>query len=230
MIEEPPLLQIRTRKSRNRPTAAQIARFEGALTGNVCDALGGLGALDMAIKPLAGGPFALCGPALTVDCGPADILALTASLGEVQSGDVLIHCVHGHQGCAAVGDLVSGMAKNAGAAGLVTDGPVRDIAGIEALDFPVFATGINPNSPFAKGPGRIGYPVMFGGMTVASGDLIVGDRDGVVVVPYERIDAVADALAQVQAAEAAVEAKVADGQSLSDDMKALLASDAVARE
>jgi 4-hydroxy-4-methyl-2-oxoglutarate aldolase len=230
MIEEPPLLQILSASSRNRPTEAQIAPFKGALTGNICDALGGSGALDMAIKPLPGCPGSLCGPALTVDCGARDVLAMVAAMSEVRAGDVMVQAVDGFQGCAAIGDLVSGMAKNAGAEGIVTDGPVRDIGGIEALDLPIFATGINPNSPFGKGPGRIGYPVMIGGMTVHSGDLIVGDRDGVVVVPFDRIDDVAKALGHIQQAEAVMEAKVADGLILPDDIKALLDSPAVARE
>ena len=229
MIEEPPLLRILTRSSRNRPTAQQIEAFRGAQTGHVCDAMGGIGAMDMAIKPLPGVPNAICGPALTADCGPAEIKALLASMTEVERGDVLVQATGGWTGCAGIGDLVSGMAKNAGAAGIVTDGCARDLPGIVALSLPVFAAGITPNSPYNKGPGSIGYPVLCGGQQVGSGDMIVGDQDGVVVVPFDQIDAVLTALQAVRAAEADLEAKVKGGLSVMDGIADLVASDAVAK-
>ena len=188
MIEEPPLLRILTAPKRNRPTPQQIAAFRDVPSGNICDAMGGNGALDMAIKPLPGLPERFCGPALTADNGPADILGLAGALEEAMPGDVIVNAVDGWQGCAALGDMVVGMAKNGGVAALVTDGPARDLAGIVPHGLPVFATGLNPNSPYGKGPGKVGYPVHIGGRRVASGDIVVGDRDGVVVVPFDEID------------------------------------------
>jgi len=229
MIEEPPLLRILGVGSRNRPTKAQIKAFEGAQTGHVCDAMGGIGALDPGIKPLPGVPFALCGPALTADCGPADILALLAALTEIEAGDVLVQATSGWLGCAGIGDMVSGMAKNGGAAGVVTDGCARDLPGIQALDFPLFCAGLNPNSPYGEGPGSVGHPVQIGGRQVSSGDMVIGDQDGVVVVPFAQIDAVLEALNGVRAAETELEAKVAAGLVSSDDIRDLVASDATAR-
>ncbi len=229
MIEEPPLLQVLSRKSRNRPTQTQIDAFRGAQTGHICDAMGGIAAMDMNIKPLPGVPDALCGPALTADCGPADILALTAALSELEAGDVLVQSTGGWLGCAGIGDMVSGMAQNAGAAGVVTDGCARDLPGIQALAFPLFAAGINPNSPYGKGPGAVGHPVQCGGRQVCSGDMIIGDQDGVVVVPFAQIDAVLAALEDVRAAEVELEAKVKAGLSVPDAVQELVSSDAVAR-
>jgi len=218
MIEEPPLLRILTRGSRNRPTEAQIKAFEGAQTGHICDALGGQGAMDMGVKPLVGTPHSLCGPALTADCGPRDILALLTALGEMDPGDVVMQSTGGWTGCAGIGDMVSGMAKNGGAAGVVTDGCARDLPGIQALDFPLFCRGLSPNSPYSKGPGSVGYPVMMGGVEVSSGDMIVGDQDGVVVVPFAKIDEVIAALEDVRAAETALEHQVKDGLIRADDI------------
>lgn len=229
MIEEPPLLRILGAGSRNRPNEAQIEAFEGVQTGHICDALGGIAAMDMAIKPLPGVPDRICGPALTADCGPADILALLAALSEVQTGDVLVQATSGWTGCAGIGDMVSGMAKNGGAAGVVTDGCARDLPGIQALDFPVFCAGLNPNSPYGKGPGTVGHPVLVGGRQVDSGDMIVGDQDGVVVVPFAQIDEVLVALEGVRSAEEGLEALVKDGLSVSDDIKELVAGDQVSR-
>lgn len=229
MIEVPPTLRILSKGSRNRPTRGQIDAFQGAQTGHVCDAMNGQGALDMAIKPLPGTPHAICGPVLTADCGPGDILALVAALSEVEEGDVLLAATGGWQGCAAYGDMVSAMAKNAGAAGMVADGPARDLAGIQALDFPAFATGLNPNSPYDTGPGAVGYPVQIGGRQVASGDMIIGDQDGVVVVPFAQIDEVIAGLEVVRAAERDLEAKVKAGLAVPDAIADLFQGDAVTR-
>ncbi|MGB0440016.1 MAG: RraA family protein, partial [Paracoccaceae bacterium] len=119
MIEEPPLLRIKT--DTPRPDSALTARFDGALTGHVCDAQGGSGAL-VGLTPLPGLPVTFAGPALTVDAGPGDVLATLAALKQLRSGDVLVVATGGHMGCAALGDMVAGMARNAGAVAIVTDG------------------------------------------------------------------------------------------------------------
>jgi len=229
MIEAPPLLKILGRGSRDRPTPRQIEALRGAQTGHLCDAMGGMGALDPVIKPLAGVPHALCGPAVTADCGPADILALLAALTELEPGDVLVQATGGWTGCAGIGDMVSGMAQNGGAAGVVTDGYARDLPGIQALDFPVFCAGLNPNSPYDKGPGAVGHPVLVGGRYVASGDMIVGDQDGVVVVPFAQIDPVIAALDGVRAAEVGLEAEVRSGLAAPQDIRDLVAGPDVVR-
>ena len=91
------------------------------------------------------------------------------------------------------GDVMLGMARNAGIVALVTDGMVRDIDGLDGVGIPVFARGLTPNSPFKDGPGEIGLPIAIGGVIVEAGDLIVGDQDGVVVVARSVAEAVARA-------------------------------------
>ncbi|TCO71939.1 RraA family protein [Rhodovulum euryhalinum] len=224
MIEEPPILTIRPPK--RRPSAAQIAAFQGVPTGFVCDAMEGRGALSPAIAPLGGGRDIDCraaGPALTALNRPSDILATLAALDHVQPGDIVVAAFGGFQGCAALGDLVTGMMKNAGAAGVVTDGPMRDYAGLVQVGLPAWCTGLNPNSPFATGPGEVGGPVEIGGRTVETGDMIVADRDGVVVVPFARIDAVIARLAEVGRLEAETEARVAAGARQLVDIGAMIA-------
>ena len=122
MIEEPPLLTVA--RSTERPAAAIVERFRGVPTSFVCDAMAGRGALDWRIKAITGGP--LLGVALTCNCGPSDILALSAAVARCQPGDVLVAATEGFTGSAVVGDLLLGIAKNRGAVGLVTDGLVRD--------------------------------------------------------------------------------------------------------
>ena len=225
MIEEPPLLRIR--RNPPRPTAAQIAAFQGALTGMVTDSMEGIGALDARICPLdpLNLPTTFVGVALVADNRPGDLLATLAALDSLKPGDVLVATAQGFQGCAAVGDRLTGMARNAGAIALVTDGPVRDLAGLRKVGLPVFCTGQNPNSPVAKGPGRVGFGAQIGGQWVNSGDILVGDSDGVVVVPFARIDEIARTLAHVQSLEAALDKEVDDGLTVPDSIRALLASD-----
>lgn len=220
MIEEPPKLTVV--ENRRRPTAAQISAFQGVSTGFVVDAMEGRGSVSSEIAPVWRGAGAVAGPALTADNGPADILATLAALAFLQDGDVLVVGTGGHRGCSASGDQVSGMAKNAGAAAIVVDGPMRDGPGIAAVGLPAWSVGLNPGSPFTTGPGTVGGSTRVCGMPVDTGDMIVADGDGVVVVPFAEIDRTIAALAAVAAAEAALEAEVAAGRKLPDAIQALL--------
>jgi 4-hydroxy-4-methyl-2-oxoglutarate aldolase len=229
MIEKPPLLTIHTPD--RRVTKAQIAALSDAPTGFVVDALGGVGALPSEIAPLAPGvlPKRLVGPALTCHPGPRDIMATLAALTEIQAGDVLVIATGGWRGCAAIGDRVAGMAKNCGAVGVVTDGMMRDYEGLMAVGIPLYCAGLSPNSPYENGPGSVGLPVTLGAVAIASGDMIVADRDGVVVVPFERIDEVIDSVRRVRGLEEELDAKVANGLAVPDATRELVASDRVKR-
>ena len=225
MIEEPK--KLRVRRPNRRPTAAQIEAFQGVPTGFVVDAQWGVGGLDARICPVSDCPARqVAGPALTAGNRPGDILGTLASLRFVQPGDVVIATAQGHQGCAATGDRVCAMAQNAGAAAIVTDGPVRDVDGILEVGLPLWCTGLTPNSPFSTGPAEVGLPVLIGGQHVETGDMIVADADGVVVVPFDRIDAVIFALDRVRVAEEQRDRAVQDGLVATAEIDDLLASDA----
>ncbi|MDQ0391437.1 RraA family protein [Labrys monachus] len=221
MIEDPPLLQIRRRF--NRPTAAQVQAFAGLQTGFVVDALGGRGALDRHVKPI-GGSAPFCGVALPCFCGPDDNLAAFGTLSVAQPGDVVLAAAEGFDKAAVIGDLMLGMMKNVGIAAFVTDGCVRDQRGLQAVGLPCYAAGVTPNSPVRNGPGTVGFPTVVGGVTVRAGDIVLGDEDGVVVVPAERIEATIARIEVVRAAEAAFEAKVKAGLKIPDFVQALIDS------
>ena len=189
MIEDPSVLSVH--RPMRRPTPAQVAAFQCVPTGFVVDAMFGGGALARDVQPLGAGRDLHCvsaGPALTADCAPGDVLGSFAALAFIKPGDIVVSAFAGFQGCAAAGDRLIGMMKNAGAAGFVTDGPVRDYAGIVPVGLPVWCTGVTPASPSKTGPAAIGGRVQLAGRQVETGDMVVGDRDGVVVVPFERID------------------------------------------
>lgn len=227
MLEEPPLLQIR-RPSR-RPTDAQISALAGQPTGFLCDAMDGRGAVDPRLTLLD--PVALpqqfCGVALTAETGPDDIMALTAALSLVQPGDVVVVGTGDWRNSASAGDRVIGMARNGGAVAFVTDGMVRDHEGIVEVGIPVICAGMTPNSPYSKGPGKVGFPVVIGGVPVATGDLIVGDRTGTVVVPFDMIDAVIATVERITGLEEDLDAKVAAGQKVPGAVEEFLKSDQV---
>ncbi len=228
MIEDPPLLTIK--RFTRRPSQRQIEAFRGVPAGFVVDAMQGDGALSSDIQPIGDGRDIDCravGPALTADCGPADNLALLAALDSAREGDFMIAAFHGHQGCAIAGDVVAAMLRNCGAVGLVTDGPARDYAGIVEVGLPFWCTGTTPNTPFRNGPGKVGLPIQIGGRQVESGDMIVADRDGVVVVPFDMIDSVIDTLAKVKEIENALDAKLRGGQRNLTPVREILASDNV---
>ena len=211
MIEEAPSIQ---RSSIVRPPAAQVEALRGTPTGFLVDALGGSGALDFRIKPVIVDQAGFCGVALTCNAGPADNLALIAALESVQPGDVLVCATGSYTGCAVTGDLVLGMARNCGAVGFVTDGCVRDLTGIRMVGLPCYCIGVTPNSPARSGPGTVGFPITLAGHPVASGDVIVADLDGVVVVPAGRLDEIIARLPAIRSAEAAMDQAVRDGLRL----------------
>ncbi|MEM8979521.1 MAG: RraA family protein [Pseudomonadota bacterium] len=226
MIEEPKQLTVKNK--RNRPTAEQIEAFKDVQTGFVVDAMHGAGALQTHIAPLdPTNARTIYGPALTVENGPADILATLGALTCITPGDIVISSVEAHQGCAAAGDRVTGMMKNCGAIGFVTDGPMRDFEGIKAVGLPCWCTGLNPGSPFSKGPGKIGFPISLGGQAISSGDMIVADRDGVVVVPFAQIDQVLAALENVKRLETELDAEVAAGLKVPQAILELMESEEV---
>lgn len=229
MIEEPPRLKLN--KNRRRPTAEQIADFQGVPTGFVVDAMFGAGAMDAAIAPIGFGRDIACvaaGPALTAGNRASDIMGTLAALNLLQEGDVLVSAFEGHQGCAAAGDRVSAMIKNCGGAGFVTDGPMRDYAGIVEVGLPCWCTGLTPASPFTTGPATVGLPVVVGGQRVETGDMIVADRDGVVVVPFDMIDKVRETLPKVREAELTLDAELAGGLRFPEGVADLIKGEDVA--
>lgn len=222
MIEDPPLLTIKSRVLSVADSALQaLAQFPSSF---VVDAMNGRGALPHTIKPLSAGtlPTQFCGRALTVDPGPADVLAVVAALSEIEVGDVLVIATAGHSGCAAIGDRVIGMAKNAGACAIVTDGLVRDIEGIEKVGLPVYCSGVSPNSPYNNGPGSIGTGIVMGDRKITRDDVLIADRDGVVVVPGDQITSVVARCKHIAEVEQELDAQVEQGLCVPPAMQELL--------
>jgi 4-hydroxy-4-methyl-2-oxoglutarate aldolase len=208
MAVQTPALTIR--KHFPRPDERDIAAFEGVQSGYVVDARGRRGALDYRIRPLTRNRE-FHGVAVTVQTRPRDNLACWAALDTCKPGDVLVIACNAYEEASVIGDVFVAMAKNNGVVACVTDGMVRDIRGIDDVGIPVFARGLTPNSPFKDGPGEIGLAVAIGGVIVNSGDVMLGDRDGVVVVPRREIGEVRQQLAAVREKETTMEDGVRKG-------------------
>jgi regulator of RNase E activity RraA len=163
----------------------QAAEYQAAILADVNGRRGALHGRIAALRPR----MKLAGPALTVEVRPGDNLMIHAAMALAKPGDVLVIDGKGDQGAALMGTIMMTACKQLGIAGVVIDGAVRDSLEIEEMAFPVFSVGTNPNGPTKNVPGRIGHPISCGGVTVRSGDLIVADADGVVVIERERVEA-----------------------------------------
>jgi regulator of RNase E activity RraA len=183
-----------------RPDAALVEGFRGAATGHVGDALGRSAAMDASIKPVSP-VVSFCGVAFTVKTRPVDNLVVWKALELAQPGDVLVIATGGHLAHSTWGDLTSRVGVGRGLAAMVTDGAVRDLDGITEAGLPVFAAAVTPNSPQKDGPGEINVPIACGGQVVHPGDILVGDPDGVVVVPRHDAAAALTELERIRAYE-----------------------------
>jgi len=157
------------------------SKFQASI---LADVGGRRGTLGGRIQPLAKS-MKVAGPAFTVEVRPGDNLMIHAALSLAQPGDVIVVDGKGDLSCALTGALMAAHAQKAGIAGFVIDAAVRDTEDCAKGNFPIFAAGCNPNGPLKNSGGRINWPVSLAGTTVNPGDLIVGDADGVVVVPRE---------------------------------------------
>jgi len=209
-----------------RPDAAALDAFRDVPTGFVVDALGRSGALDHRIRPVWDGP-AFVGAALPVWTTARDNLAPYAALRFARPGDVMMIATDAFAAAAVIGDVIVGMMRNAGIVAAVTDGLARDVQGIVDVGIPVFARGLTPNSPFKHGPGTIGLPVTLGGLVIEPGDMVVGDRDGVVVVPRWRIAEAIQGIAEVREKESGMDRMVRSGAKEPAWLEARLAGEGI---
>lgn len=193
-----------------RLDAATLKQFAGTPTGHLADAMGRQGALHHSIRAVWDSP-PFVGSALPVWTTARDNLAPYAALTVARPGDVIVVAVSGYDQAAIMGDVMIGMFRNAGIVAAVIDGLVRDVQGIREAGMPVYATGVSPNSPFKNGPGGVGVPITLGGSIVEPGDLVLGDREGVVVCPRARIAETLEQLKLVRAKEAAMDKAVRGG-------------------
>ncbi|HAB24359.1 MAG TPA: methyltransferase [Pantoea sp.] len=163
----------------------RAAEFQAAILADVAGRRGTLHGRIKSLNPA----MKVAGPAVTVEVRPGDNLAIHAALAIAQPGDVIVVDGKGDLSCALIGEIMSAQAHAAGIAGIIIDGAVRDSDALAQGAFPVFSAGLNPCGPTKSIAGRVNYPVSVAGAAIQPGDLVIGDADGVVVLPREEVAA-----------------------------------------
>ncbi len=169
-------------------------------TGPVSDALDKGGAMSHEMRPWSAN-VRMAGPAFTVQVHTADILMVAKALAECPAGHVLVIDGHGEKNTALWGGLTTMSALKKSLAGVVVEGSIRDLADIRVSKLPVFARAVVPNAGGAQYAGKLQIPVACGGVVVQPGDWVVGDEDGVVVIPLVRLEEVVEKAARIVEAE-----------------------------
>ena len=201
-------LQIRRRQRAVPLTQAQ--QFLSLPVANVSDCMSRMFHGGPNLRPMHDGTR-MAGPALTVRVRPGDNLMIHKALELSQPGDVIVVDGSGDLTNSLFGEIMTAIAKARGVAGIVLYGAVRDARILRADSFPVFAAGVTHRGPYKDGPGEINTPIAIDGMVIAPGDLVIGDDDGVLCVPFDQVQAVYDATLAKGVAEAKMMADIHAG-------------------
>jgi 4-hydroxy-4-methyl-2-oxoglutarate aldolase len=169
-----------------RIEAGLIQKFKGIPSSIISDCLNRYYAMNTSIKPIFQG-IRLCGQALTVQSMSGNNIMSHLALTFAKPGDVVVVDGRGYLGNAVWGGIQTLYAAKQGVAGLVVDGAVRDVEEIRQLKFPVYCQGVTPAGPHKGWADCVNVPIQCGGIPVHPGDLIIGDDDGVAVVPLDQI-------------------------------------------
>ena len=173
----------------HRPNSTIVAALGKLSTSTIHEAQGQIGALAHTIRPIYPG-MKCCGPACTVRSHGGDNLMLHKAITVAQPGDVIIHDGEDVFESNVWGEIMTTGAMQRGVAGFVTSGVVRDIEAIHAKGFPVFAQGVSMKWCTKASLGNINHPLIVGGVAINPGDIVIGDDDGVVIVPQDRAEQV----------------------------------------
>jgi regulator of RNase E activity RraA len=153
--------------------------------------------MDYTIRPAYSPMKKILGTAFTVKVPPGDNMMVKKALHLAKPGDVIVVDSRGHTDWCLGGGGMIVMAKQRGIAGAVLDGCYRDIEQIQNIDFPMFLKGVHPSTGPKRGPGELNVPICCGGVIVHPGDIVYGDREGVVVVPKQYAQMIVDKVSKV---------------------------------
>ena len=179
----------------DRTSACVIEMYRGLPASNINDEMNRLYSFHAYMYLLNPETFDgnMVGPALTVKCPAGDNLFFHQALDLAQPGDIVVVDAGGCANRSVAGEIMMRFACEKGIAGIVVDGYMRDLDGIKKLPMPVYARGVTPQGPYKNGPGEINVPVSCGGQVVFPGDVLVGDKDGLVVIRHQDAREVAEA-------------------------------------
>ena len=197
---------------RTRQVSAQLVEaYKGLPVANISDCMGRMAAAGPRLRAMHKSGY-LVGPALTVKTRPGDNLMIHKALMMARAGDVIVVDGGGDLTNALFGEIMVATALKIGVAGIVLNGAVRDCEEIGQGAFPLYAAGVTHRGPYKDGPGEVNVPIAIDGMVVQPGDLIVGDADGLLCVPFDEAEAVLAATHKKMEAEKKMLADIAAGQ------------------
>ena len=197
--------------NRTRAVDHAIAhRYLEVPVANVSDCMARMSAGGARLRPMHGSGR-MAGPALTVKTRPGDNLMVHKALQLAVPGDVIVVDAGGDLTNAIIGEIMVGDAMRRQLGGIVINGAIRDAAWIKVGSFPVFAAGVTHRGPYKDGPGEINVPIAIDGMVIEPGDLVIGDDDGLLCVPYAEAANLLAAAQAKQEVEARMVAGIADG-------------------
>jgi RraA family protein len=195
---------------RRKVSEASVASFRSLPVSNVSDVMSRMAAAGPTLRPMHAGGV-LSGPALTVKTRPGDNLMVHKAIDIAEPGDVIVVDAGGDLTNAIIGEMMVAHAAKRGVAGFVINGSIRDFATIHKGNLPVYAAGVTHRGPYKDGPGEINSTISIAGMIIEPGDLILGDDDGLVCVPFDSVQAVMSDAQAKQKAEVAQMASIKAG-------------------
>jgi regulator of RNase E activity RraA len=201
---------LRILKRQRAVDLALAQQFLEIPVANVSDCMSRMTAGGARLRPMHAGAR-MAGPALTIKTRPGDNLMIHKALMLAQPGDVIVVDAGGDLTNALIGEIMVGDAIGQQLGGYVINGAIRDSVEIAAMNFPVFAAGVTHRGPYKDGPGEINVPIAIDGMVIEPGDLIIGDGDGLLCVPYADAAALLEAARGKQVIEAKMVADIAAG-------------------
>jgi regulator of RNase E activity RraA len=197
-----------------RRISPEIARkYQSLPVANVSDCMSRLTGGGPRLRPYHR-EGVLSGPAFTVKTRPGDNLMVHKALDIALPGDVVVVDAGGDLTNSIVGEIMITYAMKRGLAGLVINGSIRDSDAVRQMSFPVYAAGVTHRGPMKSGPGEIGRAIAFDGMVIEPGDLIIGDGDGVLCIPFSEVEEVYQAAAAKNKAENKILADLQAGGSM----------------
>lgn len=203
---------LRILKRKRKVEAAMVAKYRELPVANVSDSMNRMTAAGSRLRPMHGGGI-MCGPALTVKTRPGDNLMVHKALDLAEAGDVVVVDAGGDLTNSIIGELMLAVAAKKGLGGVVINGAVRDSGAIRSGKFPVFAAGVSHRGPYKDGPGEINVPIAIDGMVIEPGDLVIGDDDGLLCVPFDALDEIYAKAHAKHAAETESFRKIAAGEN-----------------
>jgi RraA family protein len=206
------MIGFRICKRTRKVDDATVARFRELPVANISDSMSRMTAAGARLRPMHAGGV-LAGPAFTVKTRPGDNLMVHKALDIAEPGDVIVVDGGGEMTNSLIGEMMTTHAATRKIAGIVIFGAIRDYDAIRASSFPVFAAGVTHRGPYKDGPGEINVPIAIDGMVIEPGDLMIGDGDGLLCVPFAQLTAVYAAAKAKQDAETKQIAAIKQGKS-----------------